>query len=164
MSDKEKGAGSKDVDKMNKTEKKAYYKEIRAFYLENGWRDTLSRFSLSPKQAAEIIDREDRVKRKEIEKQEKRSSKKKDKDSSDSAPKKRGRPKKDKSEDNPSKPGRKKKEKSDENVAPKKRQARMKNPEDADAVLDYLLQYRKKHGSVTLDAAIVDLTLRSRSN
>lgn len=47
---------------------KAETKAIQAFFLQNGWRATLSEYKLSPKQGSEIIDAALRAKRKEAEK------------------------------------------------------------------------------------------------
>ena len=181
---KKKGAGAKDVDDMSKSELKAYHKEIREFFLENGWRDTLSYFRLSPKQGSALIDEKLRAKRKKLEKESKKAAaaeakkkapkkKAKAKPKSKAKGKKRGRPKK-KPDAAESKAPKKKAPKKTAKKKPKgKKRGRppgktagkqnIQEPKNIDGALDFLLAYRNTNGPVTLDEAIVDLTLRSRA-
>jgi len=157
---KKKGAGSKDVDEMSKSELKAYHKEICAFYLENGWRETLSHFKLSPKQGADIIPKKTRDKRKELEKGAKKKAPKK-------SPKKKGKKKGKKKDESEAKAPKKKSKAKKKPGRPKKKAAgkqKLQEPSDMGGALDFLLSYRNTNGpGVTLDEAIVDLTLRSRA-
>lgn len=47
----------KDLSEMNKTELKAFQREVEAYYSEHGWRGTLSHFKLSPKQAGPLLEK-----------------------------------------------------------------------------------------------------------
>lgn len=168
---KKKGAGSKDVDEMSKSELKAYHKEICEFYLENGWRETLSNFKLSPKQGAAIIPKKARSKRKELEKDSKKKAPKKaPKKKASKAKKKKG--KKADAEPEAKAPKKKakkkaaKKKKGKPGRPPKKTAGKQKiqAPSDMDGALGWLLDYRNTNGpGITLDEAIVDLMLRSRA-
>lgn len=162
----EKGSRSKNVNELSKSERKAYHNEIREFYLQNGWRDTLSSFSLSPTQGSEIIPDKMRAERKKVEKEAKKAARaeeklnrKKAKKNPDAvmeaAPKKRGRkPKKSTEEAAPS---------VEASAATKRGKKQKLSPENAEGALDFLLQYRKASGPVSLDEAIVNLALIARS-
>lgn len=141
----------KDTDGMSKTELKAHHKEINEYFEQNGWRDTLSHFSLSPKQASEITAKTRARMEKEAEKAKaaKKKAKAESKKEKAKAPKKtskkttvkkRGRPKKSESAAVEEKHG-------DVNVAA--------------VTLDYLLSYRVSN-SDSIDEVIVKLARQVR--
>ena len=149
----------------------------------------MSKFRLSPPAASKIVDEKLRAKRKEIAKAQKKAEKKATKKASVTdaaaskkapkkvtkrkatekalkkkaapkraaaaaaapAPKKRGRPKKKTSGERPRK------------TTGKLRVAGRVDPAALDQALDFLLKYRSSNGAVSLDSAIVDLTLQSRA-
>jgi hypothetical protein len=162
-----KGAGHRDVDTMNKTELRAYHKEICEFYTENGWRATLSHFLLSPGQAGEIVKKtrermeKDKEKAKAARAKERASKKKAKTPSKKKAPPRSAAPKK------KAAPAKKK-------AAPKKKAAATRrgrkpaakvNGEALEPTLDYLLAYRAKNGNqpVSLDTVIADLATQVRA-
>lgn len=159
---KKAGAGHQDVDGMTKAQIKAYYKEICDFYLEHGWRDTLSQYALSPKQAKEITAkvRAKKDKAEAAEKAKRKQAKAKKKSAKAAAPKKKAAPKKVSAKKTPKK-----------KAAPKARKSVKKAPKiDSNAeptdVLDFLLSYRGKNQNgtpVTLDEVIIDLTTQVRA-
>lgn len=162
---KKKGANAQNVGDLSKSALKAYHKEICEFYVENGWRDTLSSYLLSPKQGAEIIPQKVRDRRKEVEKASKKKAPKRAK-----APKKKGTekaPKKvsKKAEKAPKKVSKAPKKAGKKLGRPKKTAGKQKvqEPSSMDEALDFLLAYRSANGGVTLDEAIIDLTIRSRA-
>ena len=177
---KKKGAGARDTDEMSKSELKAYHKEICDYYLEHGWRDTLSHFALSPAQAGEITEKV-RAKKDKEEAAAKAARKKakggKKKAPKKKAPKKKAPKKKTKAKAPKKKPKAEKapKKKTAAKKKPTKRRAKkaskkktagkqkIQQPTNIDGALDFLLNYRNTNGPVSLDEAIVDLTLRSRA-
>ena len=171
MSEKsEKGSRAKNVSELSKADRKAYHADIREFYLQNGWRETLSSFSLSPTQGSEIIPDRMRAERKKIEKEAKKATRAEEKlnrkkakakakesdieASANAAPKKRGRKPKMSTDDASPNPS---------SAAASRGKKRKPNPEDAEGALDFLLQYRQASGPVSLDEAIVNLALIARS-
>ncbi len=179
---KKKGAGAQDTEEMSKSELKTYHKEICEFYLEHGWRDTLSNYRLSPAQAGEITVKVRAKKDKEEaeEKATRKAERKKNK-----AAKKKGKPgkKKPKAKKAPKKtkqaPKKKTGKKKGKVGRPKGKVGRPKGTtakpkiaqaDDVNSTLDYLLDYRKSASSdrarngrvVTLDEVIADLAGESR--
>lgn len=172
---KKKGAGAQDVDEMSKSELKAYHKEICDYYLENGWRDTLSNYLLSPAQCSEITGKVRAKKEKEeaTAKKKRKSAKKK---ASKKAPKKKKakakkeKPKKEKAEAPKKKPAKKKKAKAKKKTGkkrgrpPGKKKALVASDgADLDVALDVMLKYRGSRTGVSLDEAIVDLTIQKKA-
>jgi len=173
-----KGAGHRDTEEMTKSQLKAYHKEICEFYEENGWRQTLSHFLLSPAQAKEITAKtrlrmEKEAAREKEAKAKARASKKgkatsKKKKAPPKAPKKKAAKKeaaskkKTTKKETASKPAAKK---ATRRKAAPKAPARRKaaNGEALEGALDYLLDYRKKNPNVPLDTAIADLTTQVRA-
>jgi len=157
------GAGHQDIDEMTKTQVKAYYKEICDFYLENGWRDTLSHYALSPKQAKEITAKVRAKKDKE--------------EAAAKAKRKKSKAAKGKASTKKAKPAAKKKstKKLQTKAAPKAKTRRSKAPKiksdlEPAEVLDFLLAYRNgsggSHGNgqpVLLDDVIIELTTQVRA-
>ncbi len=170
MAKKKKGAGAQDVDEMSKSELKAYHKEICDYYLENGWRDTLSHFLLSPTQAGEITGKV-RAKKEKEEAAAKKKRKGKKKKSSKKAPKKKKakakkeKPKKTKAKVPKKKPAKKRKAKAKKKTG--KRRGRPPGKKvglaavnaNLTVALDVMLKYRGNRTGVSLDEAIVDLTI-----
>jgi len=177
------GAGHQDVDDMSKSEVKAYHKEINEFYVEHGWRTTLSHFLLSPIQAGEIV-------KKTREKMEKAAKADKDAKKKDRAAKKKAKPAaKNKGPRKPPKKAPKKDEKSEEEEVSTKKVSKPKKIKvktkvktkaktkagkskvkaeasgsvDSEAVLDFLLAYRSSNTGVSLDTAIADLATKVRA-
>lgn len=148
MAKKKKNKGAQDIAEMSKSELKVYHKEICEFFLDHGWKQTLSNFSLSPKQGSAIISEKVRAKRKLIEKESKKAEAAKAKAARKKAPKKVKAPKKAANKaKNPAKRASKK----------------VAAPSNIDDALDFLLAYRSNSGPVTLDEAIIELTLQSRA-
>jgi hypothetical protein len=163
-------------------------KEIKAYYKEHGWRATISKFGIAPKDLSPIVGGGDGPKKPA------KKKKKKGVDGAGDAPKKKGRKKTAKSPEAPygykkdgtprKPPGRKagstagdaapKKAKS----APKKRGRPPGRPKATatatkvpasssnEAVLDWLLAYRNKNQKaghmIPLDSVIIDLTMKVR--
>ena len=157
------GAGHQDVDGMTKAQIKAYHKEICDFYLEHGWRDTLSQYALSPKQAKEITAkvRAKKDKAEAAEKAKRKQAKAKKKSVKAAAPKEKAAPKKASAKKAAPKKAAPKARKSVKKAAPKI----VSSAEPTD-VLDFLLSYRGKtqNGTpVTLDEVIIDLTTQVRA-
>ena len=175
---KKKGAGAQDTDDMSKSELKAYHQEICDYYLEHGWRDTLSNYALSPAQAGEITEKvrkkkdkaeaEEKAKRKKAKGKKKEKAPKKKSKEKAAAPKKK---KKDKKKAEPKAKAPKKKTKAKKKSGKKRGRPpgktagkqKIQEPTNIEGALDFLLNYRSTNGPVTLDEAIVDLTLRSRA-
>lgn len=162
------GTGHQDIDAMTKTQIKAYYKEICEFYLENGWRDTLSHYALSPKQAKEITAkvRAKKDKAEAAEKAKRKQAKAKKKAAKAAAPKKKAAPKK------AAAPKKKAAAKAEtrKKTARKKPGKTLSIPSNAgpDEVLDFLLNYRSSKKTnlddfITLDEVIIDLTTQVRA-
>lgn len=159
----------------NKALSAAQKKKINDFYIENGWKDTLSKFKLSPPQGSKIITKkskkawqkgQDEIKEaaKQKRKAEREAAKakkaaakksKKAKAPKKKAPKKKAAaPKKEKSPKK--KPGRPKGSKNKPKAAKKKaakKTARAKGPTmrkapkvDVGDILDFLLVWRQEHG------------------
>jgi len=161
----EAGTGHQDIDGMTKTQIKAYHAEICEFYLENGWRDTLSHYALSPKQAKEITAkvRAKKDKAEAAEKAKRKQEKAKKKSAKAAAPKKKAAPKKAAAP--------KKKKAIVKKTARKKPGKTLSIPSNAgpDEVLDFLLNYRSSKsvtnidGFISLDEVIIDLTTQVRA-
>jgi len=157
-----KGAGHQDVDEMTKTQLRAYHKEINEYYVEHGWRATLSHFALSPKQAGEITERTrqkleaDEAKAKEAKKKARAAKAK------EAAPKKKAKaaeakeaaPKK-KMKAGPA--AAKAKQAAPKKKATSKKASKFVPEKGAATALHYLLEYRKKNSNVPLDTVIADL-------
>ena len=165
---KKKGAGSQDVDEMSKSELKAYHKEICAFYLENGWRETLSYYALSPAQGSEIIPEKIRNQHKEKAKEAKKGktkAKRKGK-AKEKAPKskakRKGKRKKAKTEDAAPPKAKKRRKSSKKRARGAQKVPKEPRAAEPDATLDFLLRYRKKNGMATIDDVIIDLVSQSR--
>jgi len=143
-----KGAGHQDVDEMTKTQLRAYHKEINEYYVEHGWRATLSHFALSPKQAGEITERTrqkleaDEAKAKEAKKKARAAKAK------EAAPKK-------KMKAGPA--AAKAKQAAPKKKATSKKASKFVPEKGAATALHYLLEYRKKNSNVPLDTVIADL-------
>lgn len=172
MAKKKAGAGAKDTDEMTKTQLKAYHREICDFFLENGWRETLSHYQLSPKQASTITEKVRAKKDKEeakakAQRKKARGKKKTAKKSAKAkaAPKAKKKAAKKTAKAKAAPKGRKKAVK---RGRPKKLAA-VPMPDISDgAVLDYLLNYRnEKHSMyrerIGIDEIIIDLTSRVRA-
>lgn len=160
------GTGHQDIDAMTKAQLKDYHAEICAFYLEHGWRDTLSHYALSPKQAKEITAkvRAKKDKAEAAEKAKRKQAKAKKKSAKAAAPKKKAAPKK------AATPKKKAADKAEtrKKTARKKPGKTLSIPSNAgpDEVLDFLLNYRGKNQSgplVTLDQVIIDLATQVRA-
>lgn len=176
---------SKEVKNLSKSETKALHKEICDYYLENGWRQTLSQFKLSPEQGSEIIPEPLREKHK----LEKKAAVKAEKDVAKAAKKaaraeKKAAAKAEKASGKPEKAPKKKvkaekvpkaeaapkmkAEKAEKapkmksNPAPKvkaarKPKAKPEHASNASGTLDFLVRMRKANKFATLDDAIAQL-------
>jgi len=174
MAKKKAGAGAKDTDAMTKTQLKAYHREICDFFLENGWRETLSHYQLSPKQASTITEK---VRAKKDKEEAKAKAQRKKAKGKKKAAKKTGK----KRASKPTSKTKAAKKATTKSAAPKaKKRAKKRGPGRKklaavpmpditdDAVLDYLLNYRRKKHSeyrarIDIDEIIIDLTSRVRA-
>lgn len=178
MAKKKAGAGAKDTDAMTKTQLKAYHREICDFFLENGWRETLSHYQLSPKQASTITEKVRAKKDKEEAKAKAQRKKAKGKKKAakktakaKAAPKAPPKGKVTKEMKSAAKKKAKKRGSARKRGPGRKKLAAVPMPDITDdAVLDYLLNYRsekQKQGDypqhIQIDEIIIDLTSRVRA-
>lgn len=170
------GAGAQDTDEMTKTQLKAYHREICDFFLENGWRETLSHYALSPKQASTITEKvrakkdKEEAKAKAQRKKAKAKKKTAKKSTKGKAAAKRKAKAPPKAKGKVTKADGKSAKKRVKKRGPgRKKLAAVPMPDITDdAVLDYLLNYRsKKHSEhrerIDIDEIIIDLTSRVRA-
>lgn len=165
-----KGAGARDTDAMSKSEIRAYNKEINEFYEANGWRTTLSQYLLSPAQAGVIVKktRERMAKAADKEKAAKAKARaaKKGAKAKPAAKKKKAPPKVTAKKAKPATASKKKAKakKTTKKVTRRKATTPKVSATEEEAILDYLLAYRKRSDSpVFLDAVIADLAGKVRA-